>query len=96
MQAIPENMLFYIYDGDAVNRSYQNTAYALMKSAGYTVVSRGECLHLISCIPVNVHVRSTTECYHEFLVPFLNQSYFMDPINHVLTSNGPELQCSGM
>ena len=43
-------------------------AYQLMKGPGYMALIVGEVAHIIKCIPVEVTVRHTSECYHQLAV----------------------------
>jgi len=40
-------------------------AYRLMKGPGYMAVNTGEAVHVIKCVPVEVIMRKTEECYSE-------------------------------
>ena len=69
-------------------------AFAWKKQAGYTAVQRGEVIHLVKCVPVEVQVRRTQHCYQELPVTYMNMTAFMNPRSHVLTMIGEELECS--
>ncbi|XP_026830965.1 uncharacterized protein LOC113563501 [Ooceraea biroi] len=69
-------------------------AYRLMKGPGYMAVTAGEAVHVIKCIPVDVIVRRTKECYIELPVTVRNTSLFITPKSHVLTKMGTIRECS--
>ncbi|XP_067203492.1 uncharacterized protein [Linepithema humile] len=69
-------------------------AYRLMKGPGYMAVTAGEAIFVIKCIPVDVTVRKTEECYVELLIMVHNQSFFLTPKSHVLTKYGNQRDCS--
>jgi len=51
-------------------------AYQLRKGPGYMAVTTGEAVQIIKCIPVEVMVRKTEECYTELPVTVCNHSFF--------------------
>ncbi|XP_026830963.1 uncharacterized protein LOC113563493 [Ooceraea biroi] len=65
-----------------------------MKGPGYMAVTAGEAVHVIKCIPVDVIVRRTKECYIELPVTVRNTSLFITPKSHVLTKMGTIRECS--
>ena len=69
-------------------------AYSLMKSPGYMAVTTGEAVQIIKCIPVEVTVRPTKECYNELPVTVRNNSYFLTPKSRIVTKIGNERECS--
>lgn len=69
-------------------------AYRLMKGPGYMAVTAGEAIHIIKCIPVDVIVRKTNECYTELPVTVRNTSLFITPKSRILTKFGTERECS--
>ena len=69
-------------------------AYRLMKSPGYMAVNTGEAIHIIKCIPVEVTLRKTEECFTELPVTARNTSLYLTPKSRVLTKFGNERECS--
>lgn len=69
-------------------------AYRLMKGPGYMAVTSGEAIYVIKCIPVDVIVRKTKECYMELPITVRNESFFLTPKSHVLTKYGNQRECS--
>jgi hypothetical protein len=69
-------------------------AYHLMKGPGYMAVVAGEVVHIIKCIPVEVRIRRTQECYHQLPVVKANQSYYLSPRTHILLKTGTQLDCN--
>ncbi|XP_076298672.1 uncharacterized protein LOC143217882 [Lasioglossum baleicum] len=54
----------------------------------------GEVIHIIKCVAVDVKIRRTEDCYSELPVSHRNQSKFLTPITHILTSHGTHRDCS--
>ncbi|KAG7196318.1 hypothetical protein KM043_000076, partial [Ampulex compressa] len=52
-------------------------AWSIMKGPGYMAVTAGEVIHIVKCIPVEVKVRHTEQCYHELPVMVKNISSFV-------------------
>lgn len=69
-------------------------AYRLMKTPGFMAVTTGEAVQIIKCIPVEVIVRSTKECYTELPIIVRNSSYFLTPKSRIITKIGNERECS--
>ncbi|KAL6421646.1 hypothetical protein ACFW04_014564 [Cataglyphis niger] len=69
-------------------------AYRLMKGPGYMAVTTGEVTHIVKCIPVDVTVRRTGECYTELPVTVRNISLFLTPKSRVITKLGNQRECS--
>lgn len=69
-------------------------AYRLMKGPGYMAVTAGEAIYVIKCIPVDVTVRRTKECYTELPVVQRNNSVFLTPKSRILTKYGNQRDCS--
>lgn len=63
-------------------------AYTLMKGPGYMSVMGGEAIHIIKCIPVEVKLELSDNCYQELPVSFRNQTYFLHPKTHILKRMG--------
>lgn len=70
-------------------------AFHLMKGPGYMAVVAGEVIHLIKCIPVDVRVRPTIECYQQLPVIKDNDTeLFLMPRTHILTNVGTQINCN--
>lgn len=69
-------------------------AYRLMKGPGYMAVTAGEAIYVIKCIPVEVTVRKTTECYAELPITLRNSTLFLTPKSRILTKFGNQRDCS--
>jgi len=65
-----------------------------MKRPGYMAVNTGEAVHVIKCIPVEVTMRKTEECYLKLPVTARNTSLFLTPKSRILTKFGNERECS--
>lgn len=69
-------------------------AYNFKQGPGFTAVSMGEVVHIIQCVPVDVQVRKTAECYNELPVTYLNKSLFVTPRSRILLSHGTQVDCN--
>lgn len=69
-------------------------AYRLMKGPGYMAVVSGEAVYVIKCIPVEVTVRRTKECYTELPVTLRNTTQYLTPKSRILTKVGNQRECS--
>ncbi|EZA48478.1 hypothetical protein X777_13776, partial [Ooceraea biroi] len=69
-------------------------AYYLMKGPGYIALLAGEVIHIIKCVPVEVKIFRTTECYNQLPVTRDNQTYFLTPQTHVLLKQGTQISCN--
>lgn len=69
-------------------------AYRLMKGPGYMASTAGEAINVIKCIPVEVTVRRTKDCYIELPVKLRNESLFLTPKSRILTKFGNQRECS--
>lgn len=65
-----------------------------MKGPGYMAVTTGEAIEIIKCIPVDVIVRKTEECYTELPVTVCNSSFFLIPKSRIITKLGNQRECS--
>lgn len=68
-------------------------AFDLMKGPGYMALIAGEVAHIAQCIPVEVKIMETTECYNELPVAVGNMSFHLAPRTHVLLKPGTEVSC---
>jgi hypothetical protein len=71
-------------------------AYQLMKGPGYMSVLAGEVVHILKCVPVEVRVRETQDCYLELPVYRGNQSLFLTPKTHILKEFGSKGVCDNI
>lgn len=69
-------------------------AYRLMKGPGFMAVTAGEAVHIVKCIPVDVTLRKTKECYTELPVNVRNTSQYITPRSRILTKYGTMRECS--
>lgn len=67
-------------------------AYRMMKSPGYMVVTSGEGIHIIKCVPIEVTLRKTNTCHTELPITFRNTSLFMTPKSHIVIRHVKRLQ----
>ncbi|XP_036138366.1 uncharacterized protein LOC105829195 isoform X1 [Monomorium pharaonis] len=68
-------------------------AYRLMKGPGYMAVMSGEAIFVIKCIPVDVKIRHTKECYNELPVTLHNKTFFLTPKSRIITKYGVQKEC---
>lgn len=59
-------------------------------------LTRGEVIHLIRCVPVEVSVTETTTCYTEAAVSYKNTTYYLSPRNRILKTVGTEIECNNL
>lgn len=71
-------------------------AYAWNKRPGYTALIRGEVVHMIKCVPVNVYVHTSTLCTNELPVLYLDRPYFMNSRSHILSEHWEDVSCNAM
>ncbi|XP_066589317.1 uncharacterized protein [Prorops nasuta] len=69
-------------------------AYSFMKKKGYMSYRAGETVHISKCLPVEVTVRETKECYQELPVSRGNISLFMTPVTRILVNTANKIQCN--
>lgn len=69
-------------------------AYQLYQQPGYTAVYASEAAHIFRCIPVEVELRDTDQCFLQLPVSNNNQSYFLMPRTRILVQTGVEVPCS--
>lgn len=69
-------------------------AYRFMKGPGFMAVLAGEVIHIVQCVPVEVKVQHTEECFDR--VPILrgNQSFFLTPKTHIITNHATQIPCN--
>lgn len=69
-------------------------AWVYMERPGYTAVSRGEVIHPIKCVEVEVQPRHTDTCFNDLPVTYRNGSYFLKPSSRLLVTVGTPVSCS--
>lgn len=70
-------------------------AYSLKQGPGYSALTRGEAVHLIKCVPVEVVLRPTIDkCFNEAIVLYKNRTYYLSPRNRLLKEIGTEYECN--
>lgn len=65
-----------------------------MKKPGYMAVIGGEVAYLVKCIPVEVKIRPTVECWNELPVAKGNFSFHLKPRTHILQKSGTQVTCN--
>lgn len=69
-------------------------AFRLMKGPGYMAAVAGEAVHVIKCIPVDVTLRKTQNCYIELPITVRNASRFLTPKSRIISKFGTTRECS--
>ncbi|XP_025157199.1 uncharacterized protein LOC112589174 [Harpegnathos saltator] len=69
-------------------------AYHFMKASGYTSILAGEVIHIIKCVPVEVQVARTPNCYTQLPVIRENETYYLAPQTHLLLRQGTQVNCN--
>jgi hypothetical protein len=69
-------------------------AYIVTKTPGHMALIAGEVVHIVKCIPVQVKVRHTAECYTELPVWQGNRTAFLTPKTLILIKQGNHRECS--
>lgn len=69
-------------------------AYHFMKGPGYMALLSGEVIHIIKCVPVEVKVAQTNECYDQLPVIRENRTQFLTPQTHILMRQGTQITCN--
>lgn len=69
-------------------------AYLYADGPGYTALNIGEVVYIIKCIPVEVTLRKTDECFNELPIYYRNQSYFMTAKNRLIQKHGNQVGCN--
>jgi len=54
----------------------------------------GEVIHIIKCVPVEVKLASTTECYEQLPVLRGNTTYFLTSQTHILLRQETQTTCN--
>lgn len=71
-------------------------AYAYKKSPGDTALTRGEIIHLIKYVPVEVTAKTSKNCYTEIVVDYKNTTAYLSPRNRSLKMIGTPLHCNAL
>lgn len=69
-------------------------AYHFMKGPGYMALLSGEVIHIVKCVPVEVRIAHTDECYDQLPVMRDNRTQFLTPQTHVLLRQGTQISCN--
>lgn len=75
-------------------RSPDIFAYHFMKGPGYMALLAGEVIHIVKCVPVEVKLTQTQECYEQLPVIRNNQTFFLTPQTHILLRQGTQITCN--
>nr|QPL15382.1 glycoprotein [Hymenopteran chu-related virus OKIAV146] len=71
-------------------------AYNIMKGPGYMAVAAGEVAYILKCIPVEVSIRKTNECYSHLPVKYQDKELFMTPKTRILVKKGSQINCNSI
>ena len=71
-------------------------AYHVMQRPGYMALLAGEVIHMIKCVPVEVKLALTQECYDQLPVIRNNITYFLTPRTHILLRQGTQVTCNAL
>ena len=69
-------------------------AYAWRRKPGHNALVRGEVVHILNCVPVQVKVNTVAYCTHELPVVYLNETLYMHPRSHILSRYTENVPCS--
>lgn len=69
-------------------------AFYFIQEPGYIAHLAGEVIRLATCVPVDVRIRKTTECFQEQPITKDNKNYFMLPRTRVIVRTGNQIECS--
>ena len=69
-------------------------AYHLMKGPGYMAVVAGEVVHIVKCIPTEIKIRKTKECYLQLPITRGNQSLILSSRTHIIMKGGVQVDCN--
>ena len=75
-------------------RSPDIFAYHFMKGPGYMALLAGEVIHIVKCVPIEVKIAQTTDCYEQLPVLRGNKTYFLTPQTHILLRQGTQIACN--
>lgn len=71
-------------------------AYHLMQGPGYMALLAGEVIHIVKCVPVEVKIAHTNECYEQLPVIRNNETQFLTPQTHILMRQGTQVTCNAL
>lgn len=71
-------------------------AYHFMKGPGYMALLAGEVIHIVKCVPVEVKIAQTSECYEQLPVIRGNITHFLTPQTHILLRQGTQVTCNAL
>ncbi|KYN45242.1 hypothetical protein ALC56_00321 [Trachymyrmex septentrionalis] len=54
----------------------------------------GEIIHIVKCVPIEVALDWTFECYEQLPVLRGNKTYFLTPQTHILIRHGTQITCN--
>jgi len=69
-------------------------AFHFMKGPKYMALLAGEVIYIVKCVPVEVKLTRTQECYDQLPVTQNNQTYFLTPQTHILLRQGTQVTCN--
>lgn len=69
-------------------------AFRLMKETGYMAHITREVVRISKCVPVDVILRKSEECFQELPVHRSNDSLFMLPRTHILVKTARQIDCN--
>ncbi|XP_077272765.1 uncharacterized protein LOC143903177 [Temnothorax americanus] len=75
-------------------RSPDIFAYHFMKGPGYMALLAGEVIHIVKCVPVEVKLTHTEDCYEQLPVILNNRTHFLTPQTHILLRQGTQINCN--
>lgn len=71
-------------------------AMIIMKARGYTAYVAGEVAHLVECKEVECKIRQDNNCFHDLPATCNNESVFLKPRTHVISTYGRRKDCSNI
>ena len=71
-------------------------AFAWKRKPGHSALVRGEVVHILDCVPVQVKVQPTSQCTHEIPVLYINDTLYMHPRSHVLSRYAETVPCTSL
>ncbi|XP_063979925.1 uncharacterized protein LOC135163949 [Diachasmimorpha longicaudata] len=69
-------------------------AYRYMKGPGYMAVVAGEVVHIIECIPKELKIRKTNECYNRLPIMQGNETAYLTPRTHIVVTQATQIPCN--
>jgi hypothetical protein len=68
-------------------------AYDYTGGPGYTAVVKGEVVHLVKCIPTEVSIRISDQCFNSVPITYMNKSLFLTPRSRIIVDYSDEVEC---